>query len=150
MKNKLYNISIIAVLVVAILLTLSACSLQKNKLYDIEREMHVNEDVKCVTEKEIYSADDTVIRYTMTNITNKDVWINSDDSCFELQKLVNGKWKWVSPKFEHVWNDAALLLPVNQTETREIELQVYFYLPLEKGEYRIVVEKIVSNTFEIS
>lgn len=149
MKKKLY-VPITLALIFAILVTLSACSVHKNKLYDIEREMHISESIKCITEKEKYSADDTVIRYTMTNISGEDTWINSDDACFELQKLVEGQWKWVSPKFEHVWNDAALLLPPNKTETREINLQEYFYLPLEKGEYRIVVENIASNTFEIS
>lgn len=149
MKKKLY-VPIIMMLVVTILFTLSACSVHKNKLYDIEREIHTYEGVKCVTEKEKYSVDDTVIQYTMTNISGEDVWINSDDTCFELQKLVDGKWKWVSPKFEHVWTDEALLLPANETETREINLDDYFYLPLEKGEYRIVIENIISNTFEIS
>lgn len=148
MKKKLY-VPIILVLVFTILFTLSACSLRKNKLYDLEREMHTYESVKCVTEKEKYSAEDIVIRYTMTNITNEEAWINSDDACFELQKLVDGKWKWVGTKVEHCWTEAAQLLPSNQSETREINLDEYFYLPLEKGEYRILIENIVSNTFEI-
>ena len=138
------------VFVLIILVTLSACSVHKNKLYDIEREMHISESVKCITEKEKYSADDTVIRYTMTNISGEDTWINSDDNCFELRKLVDGKWKRVGTRLDQIWTDLAQLLPPNKTETREINLQEYFYLPLEKGEYRIVVENIVSNTFEIS
>lgn len=133
-----------------LLFTLCACNSTKNKLYDLDREMHIYEGVKCVTEKEKYSAEDTVIRYTMTNITSEDAWINSDDACFELQKWVDGRWKWVGTKIEHCWTEAALLLPPNKTETREIKLQDYFYLPLEKGEYRILIENIVSNTFEIS
>lgn len=149
MKKKLY-IPIIAILVFTILFTLSSCSIHKNKLYDLEREMHIYEGVKCVTEKEKYSAEDTIIRYTMTNITNEDAWINSDDNCFELQKRVDGKWKWVGTKVDQIWTDLAQLLPPNETETREINLEEYFYLPLEKGEYRILIENIVSNTFEIS
>ena len=149
MKNRLY-VPIIVILVFAIVFTLSACSMHKNKLYDIDREMHFYEGVKCVTEKEKYSAEDTVIRYTMTNITSEDAWINSDDACFELQKWVDGRWKWVGTKIEHCWTEAALLLPPNESETREINLDEYFYLPLEKGEYRILIENIVSNTFEIS
>ena len=149
MKKKLY-IPITIMLVFTILFTFSACSMHKNKLYDIDRETHFYEGVKCVTEKEKYSAEDTVIRYTMTNITNEDAWINSDDACFELQKWVDGRWKWVGTKVDHYWTDAALLLPPNESETREINLDEYFYLPLEKGEYRILIENIVSNTFEIS
>ena len=150
MKNKLYNISIIAVLVVAILLTLSACSLQKNKLYDINREPYTNNSIKFVTDKEKYSADDTVIRYSVTNISDEESGINSDSNCFELHKLVDGKWKRVGTKIDHFWTDAALILMPNQTETREIKLEDYFHLPLENGKYRIAVEGLVSNTFEIS
>lgn len=138
------------VFVVIILVTLSACLVHKNKLYDINREMHTYEGVKCITEKEKYSSEDTVIRYTMTNITKEDAWINSDDNCWELNKLVDGKWKRVGEKTDRLWTDMAQLLPPNETEMREINLDEYFYLPLEKGEYRIVIENIVSNTFEIS
>lgn len=149
MRRKLY-IPITLMLLFAIVFSLSSCSLHKNKLYDIEREIHIYESVKCVTEKDRYSAEDTVIRYTLTNISDNEAWINSDDNCFELQKKVDGKWKWVGTKVDQIWTDAAQLLPSNESETREINLQEYFYLPLEKGEYRILVENIVSNTFEIS
>lgn len=149
MRRKLY-IPITLMLLFAIVFSLSSCSLHKNKLYDIEREIHIYESVKCVTEKDKYSAEDTVIRYTLTNISDNEAWINSDDNCFELQKKVDGKWKWVGTKVDQIWTDAAQLLPSNESETREINLQEYFYLPLEKGEYRILVENIVSNTFEIS
>lgn len=138
------------VFIILILFMLSACSVHKNKLYDIEREIHAYDDVKCVTEKEKYSPEDTVIQYTMTNISGEDAWINSDDNCFELQKRVDGKWKRVGTKIDQIWTDLAQLLPSNESEAREINLEEYFYLPLEKGEYRIVVENIVSNTFEIS
>ncbi len=149
MRRKLY-IPITLMLLFAIVFSLSSCSLQKNKLYDVEREIHIYESVKCVIEKDKYSAEDTVIRYTMTNISDKEAWINSDNNCFELQKQVDGKWKRVGTKVDQIWTDAAQLLPSNESETREINLQEYFYLPLEKGEYRILVENILSNTFEIS
>ncbi len=137
------------IFVVITLFTLSACSGNKNRLYDIEREMYIYESVKCATEKDKYSAEDTVIRYTMTNISDKEAWINSDDNCFELQKQVDGKWKRVGTKVDQIWTDLAQLLPSNESEKREINLHEYFYLPLEKGEHRIVVEDIVSNTFDI-
>lgn len=149
MKKNL-QIPVIVMLVVAILFTLSACSANKNKLYDIEREIQPYKSVKCVTEKEKYSADDTVIRYTLTNISDDEAWINSDDNCWELNKLIDGEWQRVGEKTDRLWTDLAQLLPSKESETREINLDEYFYLPLEKGEYRIVVEYIVSNTFTIS
>lgn len=148
MKKKLY-IPIIVVLILSILFSLSACS-GNNKLYDINRELYTNDSLKFVTEKEKYSVDDTVIRYSVTNISDVESGINSDSNCFELHKLVDGKWKLVGTKIEHFWTDAALILMPNQVETREINLDEYYNLPLEKGEYRIVIEGLVSNTFEIS
>ena len=150
MKKKLRIYVILVLVLLAILFTLSACSENKNKLYDIQREIQPSAKVNCVTEKEKYSLDDTVIRYTITNISDEESRINSDDACFELQKLVDGEWKLVGEKVEHMWTDMAQLLLPNESETREIKLEDYFYLPLEKGEYRIVVENIISNTFEIT
>ena len=149
MRKKLYT-PIILILLFAIVFSLSSCSLHKNKLYDLEREIHIYERFNCVTEKDKYSAEDTVIRYTMTNISDNEAWINSDDNCFELQKRVDGKWKFVGEKVDHFWTEMAQQLPPKDSETREINLEEYFYLPLEKGEYRILIENIVSNTFEIS
>ncbi len=149
MKKKLY-IPIITALVLAILFSLSACSRNKNKLYDIQHQIQPYTKVKCVTEKERYSVEDTVIRFTITNISDEDACINPDDDCFELQKFVDGEWKWVGEKVDHYWTELAYYLPPNESETREINLEEYFYLPLEKGEYRIEISGIISNTFEIS
>ena len=137
------------VLLALTFLVLSACSAKINKLFDIQRDISALDTVKCVTDKEKYTSDDTIIRYTITNISDEYAFINSDDECFELHKLVDDKWKYVGTKEDHEWTDMALYLPPNETETREINLKNYFHLPLEKGIYRIVVENIVSNTFEI-
>ena len=133
-----------------ILLVLSACSGNKNELYDIQHQISNYTDVKCTTEKQEYSQDVKVIRYTLTNVTDGEAWINSDSECFELQKLVDSTWKCVGEKQERCWTELALLLPAGESETREINLEEYFYLPLEKGEYRIEIEGILSNTFKIS
>ena len=138
------------IFIAIILLVLSACSGNKNKLYDIQHQIPNYTDIKCTTEKEIYSADDTVIRYTITNVTEDESWINSDNACFELQKLVDGSWKSVGTKKDHFWTEMAQLLPPGSSETREINLDEYFYLPLEKGEYRIEIEGVLSNTFYFS
>ena len=142
------KLSVIFIAIILVMLT--ACSTNKNKLYDIQHQIPNYTDVTCVTEKEKYSKDDTIIRYTLTNVTDGEAWINSDDACFELQVLIDDEWKWVGTKEDHYWTELAQLLPAGESETREIKLEDYFYLPLEKGVYRIEVEGIISNTFEIS
>lgn len=133
-----------------ILLVLSGCSQSSNKLFDINNELYSSEKLKFITEKESYSSKDTIIRYSITNVDDEDHSIAGDDNCFELHKLVDGEWKRVGTKNEHYWNALGQILKPNQTEEREIDLEKYFHLPLEKGEYRISVEYLVSNTFEIS
>lgn len=138
-----------------VLLLLSACSESAeeiknvNKLYDLSYEISGYENVKIVTEKEKYTAEDKVIRYTITNVSEEESWINSSHDCFTLHKKVDDVWKRVGTKVDQFWTDLALGLPAGASETREIKLDDYFYLPLEKGEYRIAVENLVSNTFEI-
>lgn len=141
------KLSVIFVVVMAFVL--SSCSLNGNKLFDIDYAVCSSKTLKFVTEKETYSSDDTVIRYSITNISDKEDCIAGDDDCFELHKLVDGEWKWVGTKEDHAWNALGLILEPNQTEKREIKLDEYYHLPLEKGKYRIAMEHIVSNTFEI-
>ena len=138
------------ILVAVVLLALSACSFSRNKLYDINGNVYVSDNLKIVTEKEKYTSDDTVIRFSITNISNEEHWINPDNACFELHRLVDDEWKCVGTKAEHSWTEMAMLLPSGETDTREINLDEYFYLPLESGEYRISVEGMISNTFEVS
>lgn len=123
---------------------------ETNRLVDLTTEFDSSENVKIVTEKETYSVNDTVIGYSITNISDVEQYIAGDDTCFCLHKLVDGKWKRVETKGEHCWNSLGLIMNPNQTEKREIQLDQYFYLPLENGEYRIAVESLISNTFEIS
>lgn len=139
------KISILFVLM--ILITLSACS--QNKLFNINYETYSSDHFKFVTEKESYSSEDTVIRYTITNISDEETTVNSDANCFELHRLVNGEWKRVGTKIDHGCTYESLILEPNQTETREIDLEKYYHLPLEKGKYRICIETLVSDTFEI-
>lgn len=137
------------ILIMLVILLLSACSEGNNPIYDFDGEINAYSEIKIVTEKEKYTADDTIIRYTITNTGAFDAWINSSHDCFTLHKKVDGVWKRVGTKVDQLWTDLALGLPAGVSETREIKLDDYFYLPLEKGEYRIVVENLVSNTFEI-
>lgn len=137
------------IFVVMALLLLTSCSVNRNKLFDISYEAVSSENLKFVTEKRKYSTEDTTIRYFITNISNQEQFIAGDSSCFSLEKLENGEWKRVGTKTEHAWNSLGLVLMPNQTEEREIKLNDYFHLPLERGKYRISVERIASNTFEV-
>ena len=123
---------------------------KSNELFDIAIEPYSSDDLKIITEKDRYSLTDKVIKYSITNISSEENCIAGDDDCFTLQKLVDGKWKRVGTKKEHYWNELGLIMNSNQTEQREIDLNEYFYLPLDKGTYRITVESLVSNTFEIA
>ena len=134
-------------LILCVLIGLTSCLQNKNKLYDINYQTYAPVGLEFVTEKEKYSKEDTVIRYSVTNITDEERSIAGDDDCFTLEKLVDGKWMRVGTKIDHAWNALALILPPNQTEKREIDLQKYFNLPLEEGEYRIVMEYMYSNSF---
>lgn len=124
--------------------------IKSNELFEITNEPQPSENIKVETEKDKYSADDKVIKYSITNTSDFEQCIAGDDDCFSLQMLVNDEWKRVGTKKEHYWNSLGLILPSSETEQREIDLDEYFNLPLEKGTYRIAVENLVSNTFEIS
>lgn len=121
-----------------------------NKLFDITTEPYSLDALKIVTEKEAYSIEDKVIKYSITNTDDKEHSIAGDSDCFSLHMLVEGEWKRLGTKSEHSWNSLAQILNPNQIEQREIDLDEYFNLPLDKGTYRIAVENLVSNTFEIS
>ena len=125
-------------------------SQNRNELFDINNELYTSENFKFVVEKDSYSLNDAIIRYSITNIDVVEHSIAGDDNCFSLLMMVDGEWKRVGTKIEHAWNELALILPPGETEEREIKLDDYFHLPLEKGKYRISVEHIVSNTFEVS
>ena len=135
---------------VAKFITVEYHSQETNELFDLTTEPNSSETLKIVTEKEIYSIEDKVIKYSITNLSDFEQCIAGDDDCFSLQMLVNDEWKRVGTKKEHYWNSLGLILPSMDTEQREINLDEYFNLPLNKGTYRIAVENLVSNTFEIS
>lgn len=123
---------------------------KSNELFDITAEPYSSDTLKIVTEKGTYSIEEKVIKYSITNIDDEEHGIAADDDCFSLQKMVDGQWKRVGTKNEHSWNSLGQILNPKQTEQREIDLDEYFNLPLDEGTYRIVVEGLASNTFEIS
>lgn len=135
---------------VAKFITVEYQSQENNELFDITTEPYSSETLQIVTEKETYSREDKVIKYSITNTDDKEHGIAGDSDCFFLHKFVDGEWKRVGTKNEHKWNSLGQILNPNQTEQREINLEKYFNLPLGKGTYRIAVENLVSNIFEIS
>lgn len=121
----------------------------RNELFDITTEPGISDDIEIKTEKEKYSSDDKVIKYSIKNTSNFERSIAGDDECFSLQMLDVGEWKRVGTKVDHNWNSLGQVLDPMRTEYREIDLEKYFNLPLEKGIYRVVVEGIASNIFEV-
>ena len=114
-----------------------------------EENYYSSEALKFVTEKERYSRRDSKICFSITNISDRENSIAGDSTCFELQMFSDGECKRVGTKTDHYWNSLGQILKPNETVEREIDLEKYFNLPLEKGEYRISVEDLISNTFEI-
>ena len=140
---------LVVFLLVVMVLTLSGCSKEENKLYRLKGEYETSEDLRIVAHKE-YSAEDTKLDYYITYLGDGEGCVADDHNCFELHKLVDGKWKRVGTKVNQEWNDMALVMEPHQVDERKIELDDYFYLPLEAGEYRIAVGTYLSNVFTIS
>ena len=134
------------------LVLLVSCSKESenlNTLYDINYQTNSDDSLEFKTEKQIYTKDDKVIKYTIKNIGDTENTINSDEYCFDLHILKDGEWKRVGTKIDHYWTEVALILQPNQVENREINLEEYYHLPLSEGTYRICIENILSDTFEI-
>ncbi len=140
---------LVVFLLVAIILTLSGCSKEENKLYRLKGEYETSKDLQVIAHRE-YSLEDTELNYYITYLGDEEGAVADDHNCFELHKLVDGKWKRVGTKVNQEWNDMALVMEPHQVDERKIELDDYFYLPLEAGEYRIAVGTYLSNVFTIS
>ena len=140
-----------AIFTILLILTLSACS-KSNKLFELVGEHHYysSSSLQFVTEKSEYTSRDTIIRYSITNISDKEHAIGDDSDCFELHRFTDGEWQKVGTKIDRYWTMAALILEPGKTVQRQIDLEEYFHLPLEEGEYRISVDYLLSNTFTVS
>ena len=140
----------IFVLLFLVIFVFSGCG-KENKLFDLdEKHYYTTDALKFVTEKENYSTKDTIITYSITNISKQEHSIAADDNCIELHKLQDGKWKTVGVKTDQNWNALARILYPGEVEKRNLNLEDYFYLPLEKGTYRLSVEYLLSEPFVIS
>lgn len=138
---------IIIALVILLAVFLGGCA--SNELQDVNYEVYSEGNVVITTENESYSKNAKEIKYSIKNIGSEESFVNSDPYCFELHMLKDGEWKRVVTKTEHFWTEVALVMPAGHIEERKISLDEFYDLPLESGEYRIVVEQLASNTFEI-
>ncbi len=121
---------------------------------EAEKIKNINQFGTIVTEKEVYSTEDTVINYTLyvtEDYTDETVPMGVN-AIKALHKLIDGKW-YVVPLGDNKVIESIYMLwnaPPGAIDYREIDLSKYFQLPLPAGEYRILTEdNIVSNTFTI-
>lgn len=116
----------------------------KKKSYSEDKTTH-NPAFKIVTEKEKYGKDDEMINYTVTNISNEDITFGVG---VQLSKKIDGEWKLVDYDKEVYFIEIAMILSPGEKAEKSIDLKEYYNLPLETGEYRIVLSSVaVSNLF---
>ena len=142
MKKLILN----AAVVLCIVLIFSSC--KSNKLFESDTDLTVDSDLEILTEWDKYSAETEKIIYTITNKKSGEISCSAEG--FSLQKFENDEWKTVGFKSDIVFNELAQILKSGEKTRREIKLSEYFHLPLEKGEYRIIVDYTPSNVFVIN
>lgn len=138
-------------LIVILLLIVSGCG-EKNKLSSLEKDYLKSSDLIVTTEKTEYSKEDTVIEYTISNVSPFE---SGYGEYVYLNKLKDGEWYVVEFNSEdYVFCDIAWMLESQASSSRELNLANGFNLPLEDGEYRILIElgdntAAISNTFTV-
>lgn len=146
---------ILIFIVLLILYNLCGCAeKEKNKLVEIEKNYEELQtlELTMTTEKTVYSTEDTVIKYFTHNPTQEEQ-LGIFEPIF-LQKFDDGEWKIVANKDEEkIIHEVGFSLLPGATHEEKMELDEEFYMPLEKGLYRIVkvdtYSIIMSNEFEI-
>ncbi len=136
-------------LVLLFLISTVGCSAKENKLTDLKEELYyTSKGLSFATEKTEYSIDVKEISYTIINTSSGEQSI-SGDQYFELHYKTENGWKMVNYNKEVMFNDLARILKPNEQVSYTLDLEEYYNLPLQAGEYRITVEYMVSNTFTI-
>lgn len=144
---------ILALTMFLVMCILIGCG-KNNELIKIEKnygDMHTYE-VSITTEKNVYSVDDSVIKYFIHNPTSKEQPYIFDYTY--LQKFDDGEWKILAFKDEEKYfYDLGGSIPPGATLERKMKLDEEFYLPLDEGLYRIAKDDgfgvMISNEFEI-
>lgn len=141
-------------ILLSVFLVLSLVGCNSPKLYDLEEEF-VTADTRGLSfkaEKEIFTAEDTIINYTIQNNTEEMQGIGNGQ---ELHYKTEDGWKAVGKKTKKLKKNVkykktlknVVVLP-NESGTSTINLDGY-ELPLEKGEYRIERYGMVSESFTV-
>ncbi len=125
------------------------CSTKENKLIDLNEKLYYAPNgMSFTTEKTEYSTDVKEISYTIINTSSEERCVSGDQH-FELHYKTENGWKMVNYNKDTIFNAVALILKPNEQVSHTLELEEYYNLPLQVGEYRITDEYMVSNTFKI-
>lgn len=127
------------------------CS-ENNKLSPIDKQYTEADTLEIKTKKTEYSKDVKVIRYI---IKNNSEFKASYGTYVYLNMLKDGEWYTVEFNSEdYGFTDILFSLPAHEQTEEELHLENAFNLPLDEGEYRIVLEgdgnsATISNTFTV-
>ncbi len=143
----------ILVILLSVFLVFTLVGCNKTNLYDLEEEYVTAESrgLSFKAEKESYTAEDTVINYTIQNNTEEMQGIGNGH---DLHYKTEDGWKKVGWNLKKKKNTVykvnlvdKILLP-GQSGTDTLPLSRY-KLPLPKGEYRIERRGMVSESFMV-
>lgn len=129
-------------LILLLLLALSACK----PTYSTDTNTY-SDAVEITTDKESYPTNAKEIKFTVKNVSDGEECFG-----FKLQLLRNcdGEWKKVDYNKEVAWIDLAQILEPGAECEKTMFLSEWYRLPLEKGEYKIVLsDYAVSNKFKV-
>lgn len=134
---------------IAIVLSLRGCNHQvSNKLWELDENIEYCQypDIIFKTEKEVYSVNEKTIKYSFVYTGTEE---DAVGEYFALHIKKDGVWKAVAYNRDVAFFDMAWILEPNIPRNCEENLEEYYNLPLEPGEYRIACEELVSETFFI-
>lgn len=106
-----------------------------------------SDSLEIMTDKESYPTNVNEIKFTVKNVSDSEVAFG-----FKLQLLrdLDGEWKKVDYNKEVYWIDLAQVLEPGAETEKTMTLSEWYRLPLEKGEYKIVLsDDTVSNKFKL-
>ncbi len=143
--KKILVISLVLLLLVSVV----GCNAKENKLTDLNEELYYEpKGMSFTTEKTEYSTDVKEISYTIVNTSSEEHCVSGDQH-FELHYKTENGWKMVNYNRDVMFNAIALILKSGEQVKHTLNLEEYYNLPLQAGEYRITDECMISNTFTI-
>ncbi len=99
------------------------------------------------TEYEEYPSHVDDIEYTITNVSDEETAIGEEQY---LARLTDGEWKIVNCNCDvHYVHDIALIIAPHSSYEGNFDLEDEFDIPLPPGQYRIVTNSGVTNTFTV-